>query len=229
MAITRNASESLEILQYGIDLKRGDEVSAAIRTTRGMITTFKQRERRDGIVLKTVLDPACRAATTPRWSPPTKRTHDRPHAAGPGQPRHLHDRGDPAGARDRRVGARRGIPAIVDGAHAFAHVPFRRADLGCDNYSVQPAQVALSADRHRASLRAARSHQGRLAADGAPRPEQDANIRKFEEIGTHPAANTLAIAEALGVSRGDGRRARSSPASSICATAGRSVSRSTIA
>jgi isopenicillin-N epimerase len=34
--------------------------------------------------------------------------------------------------------------------------------------------------------------------------EMDANIRKFEEIGTHPAANTLAIAEALAFHNGIG-------------------------
>jgi selenocysteine lyase/cysteine desulfurase len=34
--------------------------------------------------------------------------------------------------------------------------------------------------------------------------EMDANIRKFEEIGTHPAANTLPIAEALAFHSGIG-------------------------
>jgi isopenicillin-N epimerase len=53
VAITRNASESLEILQYGIDLKRGDEVVCCDQDYPRMITTFKQRERREGIVLKT--------------------------------------------------------------------------------------------------------------------------------------------------------------------------------
>src|SRR5437016_4478898 len=53
MAITRNASESLEICLFGLDLKPGDEVLTTLQDYPRMITALKQRERRDGIVLKT--------------------------------------------------------------------------------------------------------------------------------------------------------------------------------
>src|SRR5207253_5055522 len=33
-----------------------------------------------------------------------------------------------------RLGRERGIEVFVDGAHAFAHFPFRRDDLECDYY-----------------------------------------------------------------------------------------------
>ena len=52
VAITRNTSESLQILQMGYDLERGDEVVTTTQDYGRMITTFKQRERREGIVLK---------------------------------------------------------------------------------------------------------------------------------------------------------------------------------
>ena len=54
MAITRNASEALENVQQGLDLKAGDEVLTTDQDYPRMITTWKQRERRDGIVLKTI-------------------------------------------------------------------------------------------------------------------------------------------------------------------------------
>ena len=54
MAITRNASESLETLILGIDLKPGDEVVVTNQNYPRMITTWEQRARRDGIVLKQV-------------------------------------------------------------------------------------------------------------------------------------------------------------------------------
>src|SRR5262252_4986796 len=57
MAITRNASESLENAQYGIDLKAGDEVLTTNQDYPRMITTFQQRARREGIVLKTISFP----------------------------------------------------------------------------------------------------------------------------------------------------------------------------
>ncbi len=50
----QNASEALEILIFGLDLKRGDEVLVTNQNYPRMITSWQQRERRDGIVLKQV-------------------------------------------------------------------------------------------------------------------------------------------------------------------------------
>src|SRR5437899_2752389 len=57
IAITRNASESLEIVQLGMELKPGDEVLTTNQDYPRMITTWKQRERRDGIVLRQITFP----------------------------------------------------------------------------------------------------------------------------------------------------------------------------
>src|SRR5256714_13697591 len=54
MAITRNASEANEIMIFGLDLKRGDEVVVTNQNYGRMIATWQQRERREGIVLKQV-------------------------------------------------------------------------------------------------------------------------------------------------------------------------------
>src|SRR5262245_53223157 len=57
MAITRNASESLETCILGLDLKAGDEVLTTNQDYPRMLTTWRQRERREGIVLKTISFP----------------------------------------------------------------------------------------------------------------------------------------------------------------------------
>src|SRR5213075_2585663 len=54
MAITRNASESNETMIFGLDLKRGDEVIVTTQNYPRMQTSWRQRERRDGVVLKRV-------------------------------------------------------------------------------------------------------------------------------------------------------------------------------
>src|SRR5579872_396840 len=54
IAITRNASEALEIVQLGLDLKPGDEVVSTNQDYPRMIATWQQRARRDGIVFKQV-------------------------------------------------------------------------------------------------------------------------------------------------------------------------------
>src|SRR5688572_20428032 len=57
VAITRNASDSLEAVLFGLDLKPGDEVLTTTQDYPRMLTTLRQRERRDRIVLKLVRIP----------------------------------------------------------------------------------------------------------------------------------------------------------------------------
>ncbi|HYU07341.1 MAG TPA: aminotransferase class V-fold PLP-dependent enzyme, partial [Thermoplasmata archaeon] len=54
MAIVRNASEAMETLTLGVDLKAGDEVVITNQNYGRMITTWEQRARRDGIVVKQI-------------------------------------------------------------------------------------------------------------------------------------------------------------------------------
>src|SRR5687768_7622179 len=54
MAITRGASEALENMIMGLDLKRGDEVLVTNQNYGRMLTAWQQRERREGIVVKSV-------------------------------------------------------------------------------------------------------------------------------------------------------------------------------
>jgi len=57
IAITRNASESLEILLMGMDFKSGDEILTTTQDYPRMLTTLRQREKREGLVLKLIKIP----------------------------------------------------------------------------------------------------------------------------------------------------------------------------
>src|SRR5437870_2532015 len=57
IAITRNASESLETLLLGMDLKSGDEVLTTTQDYGRMLTTIRQREQREGIKLNLIKIP----------------------------------------------------------------------------------------------------------------------------------------------------------------------------
>src|SRR6266852_1367497 len=133
VAITRNASEALEIVQLGMELKRGDEVLTTNQDYPRMITTWKQRERRDGIVLKQITFPVpppsqddlarrFEEAITPR----TKVIHVCHITNLTGQIFPI--------KRICQMARGRGIEVIVDGAHAYAHFPFTRDQLDCDYY-----------------------------------------------------------------------------------------------
>jgi isopenicillin-N epimerase len=195
MAITRNSSESNEIVQYGLDLKPGDEVLTTDQDYPRMLTTFRQRERRDGIVLKTISFPVpvlsaddlynrIESAITPKTKLilichitnrtgvifPVRRICDMAHA--------------------------KGIPVMVDGAHAFNHFPYKLSDLNCDYYGVSLHKWTC-APIGTGFLYVRKERIAQTWSLMASDSKQVDDIRKFEEIGTHPAANPNAISEAL--------------------------------
>src|SRR3954470_8444063 len=57
VAITRNASESLETLLMGMDLKSGDEILTTTQDYPRMLTTLRQRENRENLKLKLIQIP----------------------------------------------------------------------------------------------------------------------------------------------------------------------------
>ena len=195
VALTRNASESLQILQCGLRLGRGDEVVTTDQDYPRMLTTFRQRERREGIVLRTVSlpvpaeDPAEVVARFERALSPRTRL------ILVSQVINLTGQICPV-RKVVALGQARGIPVIVDGAHAFANLLDTRDDLGCDFYGVS-LHKWLCAPHGTGFLYVRRERIGDVWPLTAAPVEMESDIRKFEEIGTHPAANTLATAEAI--------------------------------
>jgi selenocysteine lyase/cysteine desulfurase len=202
LAITRNASEAQEIMILGLDLRRGDEVIVTNQNYPRMLTAWRQRVRRDGIVLKEVSFPVppasmlqvvdrFREAITPRTKV-IEVTHIT-NLTGQIMPvRELVELARPLG-----------IQVFVDGAHAYAHFPFTRDDLGCDYYGTSLHKWLL-APVGTGFLYVRRERIKALWPLMAAPPEMDENIRKYEEIGTHPAANHNAISAALAFHRAIG-------------------------
>jgi selenocysteine lyase/cysteine desulfurase len=202
MAITRNASESLETLISGIDLKPGDEVVFTTQNYPRMITSWEQRARREKIVLKPIAFPVppksgadiverFREALTPRT-----RVIEVTHITNL--------TGQILPVRDIvRLGRERGIEVFVDGAHAFAQFPFKRDDLECDYYATS-LHKWLYAPIGTGFLYVRKAKQKSIWPLMAAPAKMDEDIRKYEEIGTHPAANHNAIAVALAFHRGIG-------------------------
>ncbi|MGH7443412.1 MAG: aminotransferase class V-fold PLP-dependent enzyme [Longimicrobiales bacterium] len=202
IAITRNASEGLQICQLGFDLQRGDEIVTTSQDYPRMLTTFRQRARREGVVLHEVEiqvpaeDPAAVVAAYERAITPRTRLMLVCHM--------INLSGQILPVRDVvALGRRRGIPVIVDGAHALAHFAFKLSDLDCDYYATS-LHKWLFAPHGTGLLYVRRNRIAGLWPLMAAPTELDDDIRKFEEIGTHPIANFLAIAEALTFHQGIG-------------------------
>src|SRR6201999_3698914 len=89
-----------------------------------------------------------------------------------------------------------GAETFVDGAHAFAHFPFRRDDLDCDFYATSLHKWLL-APIGTGFLYVRKPSIPKIWPLMAAKASMDGDIRKFEEIGTHPAANHNGVAAAL--------------------------------
>ncbi len=202
MAITRNASEANETMIFGTDLARGDEVVFTTQNYPRMQNAWRQRERREGIVLKPVKIETPVASTASfvdhiaRAITPRTKVIEVMYIS--------FQTGYIAPVREIVELARpRGIKVFVDGAHAFAHFPFKRDDLGCDYYGTS-LHKWLHAPIGTGFLYIRRDKVKSLWPLMAGGVEQEDNIRKYEEIGTHPAANHNAIAVAIAFHRSIG-------------------------
>jgi selenocysteine lyase/cysteine desulfurase len=202
LAITRNASEALQIAQLGLDLKAGDEVLTTDQDYPRMQTTWEQRVRRDGITLTKVSFPVPPPSQQFLLEMFEKAITPRTKVILFCQITNLTGQIFPT-REICRMARSRGIKTIVDGAHAFAHYPFVGRDLECDYYGTS-LHKWLTAPVGTGFLYVRRENIASLWPMQPAAASQADNIRKFEEIGTHPAANHNAIAEALVFLRGIG-------------------------
>jgi selenocysteine lyase/cysteine desulfurase len=195
IAITRNASEALQICQLGIDMQPGDEVVTTNQDYGRMLDTWDQRARRDKIKVTKISFPV----PTTNLSELTSRIEQ----AVTARTKVIHIchvtnlTGQLFPVRDiARMARARGIQTIVDGAHAFAHFPFALRDLECDYYGTSLHKWLL-APVGTGFLYVRRENIEKLWPLTPAAESKAKDIRKFEEVGTHPAANHNAIAEAL--------------------------------
>ena len=195
IAITRGASEGLETLLLGLDLKSGDEVLTTTQDYPRMLTTIRQREQREGIKLNLIRIPippknineitsAFERAITPRT-----RLIQIAHQIN------LTGQITPVKAVCEMARAR-GVETIIDGAHSFAQFDFKQPDLNCD-YFATSLHKWLYAPKGTGLLYIRREKIAKVWPLFPAELKQKADIRKFEEIGTHSAAPRLAIGEAI--------------------------------
>jgi selenocysteine lyase/cysteine desulfurase len=210
LIITRNTTESIDTVISGFDWKAGDEAVMAQQDYGHMLAQFRLMARRYGIVNKLVSVPndpksddeivqLYANAITPRTRLlmvshminitgqilPVRKVAEMAHA--------------------------RGVPVLVDGAHAFAHIDFRIPDLDCDYYGASLHKwlgcplgtgiLYVRSDRI-ASL---------WPVFGDNRDIADSDIMKLNHTGTHPAHTDLAIDaaiafhDAMGIQRKEAR------------------------
>ena len=195
LIITRNTTESLDMIIGGLDWKTGDEAVMAEQDYPAMLDMFKQVSKRYGVINKIVSVPnhpqtdddivnlyasaitdrtkllmVCHMINITGQILPVKKICDMAH--------------------------NRGVQVMVDGAHSFAHFRFNIPDLNCD-YFGSSLHKWLSVPLGAGILYVRKDKIGSvwpLIAEGERKPD---DISRLNHIGTHPVHTDLAITDAI--------------------------------
>jgi selenocysteine lyase/cysteine desulfurase len=195
IAINRNATEALNTVIYGLDLKSGDEVIGTKQDYPNMIQAYKQRALREGIVYKQLSfdfpienDEQIVKVYENAITPKTKILHVTHMINWVGQVMPVRKICDMAHAK--------GIEVVVDGAHSFGLLDFKIPDLGCDYFGTSLHKF-LSAPIGSGMLWIKKEKIAKiwpLLCNGDP---HSSDIRKFETLGTRSFPIEQGIGEAI--------------------------------
>lgn len=196
IAINRNASEGLETVIFGLQLKAGDEVVATKQDYPNMVNAYKQREMRDGIKmiwinleLPSENEDYLVSQFVKAFTPKTKLVHITHIINWNGQILPV--------KKIAQEAHKRGIEVIVDGAHSLAHFDFKIDDLDCD-YFASSLHKWLYAPIGSGMLYVRKNKIKNVyplfATSDNPLKE---DIRKFENLGTRPFFIEQAIGKAI--------------------------------
>jgi selenocysteine lyase/cysteine desulfurase len=195
LIITRNTTESLDMIIGGLDWKPGDEAVMAEQDYGSMLEMFKQVSKRYGVVNRVVSVPnnpaddneivnlyasaitektkllmVCHMINITGQILPIRKICDMAHG--------------------------KGVQVMVDGAHSFAHIKFSIPDLNCD-YFGSSLHKWLSVPLGAGILYVKKENIGKvwpLLAEGERKPD---DISRLNHTGTYPVHTDLAISDAI--------------------------------
>ncbi len=195
LIITRNTTESLDLVIAGQDWKAGDEALMAIQDYGAMLDMFEQVSKRYGVVLKKVSIPNLPVSDEEIVSLYEKAITAKtkllmiPHMVNiTGQILPVRKICDMAHSK--------GVEVMVDGAHAFAHIQYKISDLDCDYYGTS-LHKWMSVPLGAGFLFVKKEKIAKtwpLIGDGTT---DLSDIRRLNHIGTHACATDLTIEDAI--------------------------------
>jgi selenocysteine lyase/cysteine desulfurase len=205
VALTRNTTEGLVTVIFGLDLKPGDEVVITTHDYGTFLTAWHQRERRDGITVKRIAVPTPPASADEVVAAFAQAIGDKTRVVM------LCHIVDPSGLmmpvrRVADLAHGRGAQVIVDGALSFGCLPVDVKALGCD-YFATSLHKGVGAPWGTGLLYVKKERIPALwPLFGAP-ADRGADIRKLELIGTAPVTQwatmnaALDVHDAIGIDR----------------------------
>ena len=195
LAINRNATEGLNSIIFGLDLKEGDEVVLSKFDYPNMTNAWKQREKRDKVKLVwiDIPQPTEDDATIVKLyenaiTSKTKIVHITHLINWTGNLVPVKAIADMA--------HKRGCEVIVDGAHSFAHIDFKIEDTGAD-YFATSLHKWLCAPFGSGLLYIKKDKIKKVWALLSSVEPDGGDSKKFESLGTRSFASEMAIGTAI--------------------------------
>ncbi len=195
IAINRNCTEGLNSIVFGMKLQPGDEVVLSLYDYPNIINAWKQREKRDGIKLNWVdikfpaeNEDEVVAAFGKSITDKTKVVYITHVINWTGQILPVR--------KIANLAHSKGCEVIVDGAHSFAHLDYKIADLDCDYYATS-LHKWLCAPFGTGMMYIKKDKIAKiwpLLSNDNPESE---DIHKFESLGTRSFAAEMAIGAAI--------------------------------
>ncbi len=192
---TRNTTESLDMVIMGMDWKPGDEAVMAYQDYGAMLDMFKQTARRYGMVNKSVnipkdpkSDEEIVALYEKAITPKTRLLMVCHMINITGQILPVRKICDMAHSK--------GVPVMVDGAHALAHIDFKIPALNCDYYG-SSLHKWLSVPIGAGLLYVNKERISGIWPIFAESGKSEGDILKLNHTGTHPPATDLTISDAI--------------------------------
>ena len=198
ISINRNATEALNTIIFGLELKEGDEVVVNKYDYPNMRNAWKQREKRDKIKLSwvelnmpTTDDDYIYKIYADAINSKTKIVYLTHLINWTGQLIPIS-----VMKRIADLAHKVGAEVIVDGAHSFAHTDYKIGDLGCDYYGTSLHKWICAPFGNGMMYIKKNKIKNVWALLSNDIPDGD-NIRKFESLGTRSFASEMAIGSAI--------------------------------
>ncbi|HLZ16757.1 MAG TPA: aminotransferase class V-fold PLP-dependent enzyme [Cyclobacteriaceae bacterium] len=195
LVITRNTTESLDMIISGFPWKEGDEAVMAEQDYGAMLDMFKQVAKRYGVVNRIISVPNHPASDeeivnlyASTITPKTKLLMICHMINITGQILPVRKICDMAHSK--------GVEVMVDGAHAFAHIKFSLPDLNCDYYG-SSLHKWLSVPLGAGVLCVKKQHIPKIWPLFADAISKDDEVMRLNHTGTHPVHTDLSINDAI--------------------------------
>jgi selenocysteine lyase/cysteine desulfurase len=204
IAVNRNATEALNTVIFGLNLKAGDEVIGTKQDYPNMINAWRQRAEREGIVYKQISflfpienDEEIVAGFEKAITPKTKIIHITHIINWIGQILPV--------KKITAMAKKHNIETIVDGAHSFGLLDYKIPELGCDYYGTSLHKF-LSAPIGSGMLWIKKENIEKIWPLVCNDKPKGTDIRKFETLGTRSFPIEQGIGEAVNFQNGIGNK-----------------------